>query len=45
MKLDQRGKVIEEETDDDLASDPNVLIVQPTNDFGIRTTEKNNGTP
>lgn len=42
MKLDQRGKVIEE-TDDDLASDPNVLIVEPTNDFGIRTTESTNG--
>ncbi|MEX2114124.1 MAG: DNA topoisomerase VI subunit B [Pirellulales bacterium] len=42
MKLDQRGRVIEEESDD-LESDPNVLIVKPTNDFGIRTTESSNG--
>ena len=39
MKLDERGKVIEEE----LESDPNVLIVERTSDFGIRNAETKNG--
>ncbi len=42
MKLDQRGRVIEAESDD-LESDPNVLIVRPSDDFGKRTTESSNG--
>ncbi len=42
MKLDQRGRVVEGE-EDDLESDPSVLIVRPAEDLRIRTTESTNG--
>jgi DNA topoisomerase-6 subunit B len=42
MKLDQRGRVVEGE-EDDLESDPSVLIVPPAQDLRIRTTESTNG--
>jgi DNA topoisomerase VI subunit B len=42
MKLDERGKVVEE-TDDDLAADPHVLIVEPKDKFANRTVEGSNG--
>ncbi len=38
IKMDDRGRVIEE--DGALESDPSVLIVKKTNDFGIRTAEQ-----
>ncbi len=40
MKMDERGRVIEEES---LESDPSVLIVEKTNEFGIREKAKDHG--
>ena len=42
MKLDERGRKIEE-TDEDLENDPNVLIVEQPSEFGIRNLESKNG--
>jgi DNA topoisomerase-6 subunit B len=42
MKLDERGRVIEE-TNGELENDPNVLIVEQPGDFGIRNLETNHG--
>ena len=42
MKLDERGRVVEDD-EDDLESDPSVLIVHPAEDLRIRTTESTNG--
>jgi DNA topoisomerase-6 subunit B len=40
-KLDERGRVVEEEAD--LETDPNVLIVERPNEFGVRNLESTNG--
>jgi DNA topoisomerase VI subunit B len=40
MKLDERGKKVEEEPED---FGDNVLIVEPKSDFGVRNGEAENG--